>query len=70
MESLIVYLPYTNRRCKRDYSLLVKRACGLLELAEHVDDLEKPLYIFAALKILKACDETFNSGSDTSVPIL
>lgn len=36
-------------------------ACGLLELAEHVEELEKPLYVEAAIKILKACDEMFNN---------
>ena len=35
-------------------------ACGLLELALHVPELEKKMYVDAALKILRACDDKFN----------
>ena len=34
-------------------------ACGLLEIAEHVEKLEKDLYTDAALRILRACAERF-----------
>lgn len=34
-------------------------ACGMLEIAAHVPDLEKDFYISGALRILKATDETF-----------
>ena len=34
-------------------------AAGLLELAKHVDGLERPLYVKAALSILKACEAKF-----------
>ena len=34
-------------------------ACGFLEIAEHVDEYEKPLYRTAALKVLKAMEEHF-----------
>lgn len=36
-------------------------ACGLLEIAEHVGELEKPLYVNAAVRILKTCDERFSN---------
>lgn len=34
-------------------------ACGLLELATHLPILEQPLYVQAALKIMKACTDKF-----------
>lgn len=34
-------------------------ACGLLELAEHLPELEQPLYRAAAVDILRACEERF-----------
>jgi Glycosyl Hydrolase Family 88. len=34
-------------------------ACGMLEIAKHVPELEKDLYIDAAINILKATDEKF-----------
>lgn len=34
-------------------------ACGLLEIAEHVPEFEKPLYENAAKNMLKACDMVF-----------
>lgn len=34
-------------------------ACGLLELAEHLPELEKSLYQAAAVDILRACEEKF-----------
>ena len=36
-------------------------ACGLLELAGHVPDFEKRLYIDAAVKMLRACDASFSN---------
>ena len=35
-------------------------ACALLELTQHVPELEKKMYLEAALKILRACDSRFN----------
>ena len=32
-------------------------ACGFLEIAEHVGELEKPLYVDAAMRVLKAMEE-------------
>lgn len=34
-------------------------ACGLLEISNHVDELEKDFYVDAAIRILKATDEKF-----------
>lgn len=34
-------------------------ACGMLEIANHVPDVEKEFYIHAAIRILKATDERF-----------
>ena len=34
-------------------------ACGLLEIAKYVDELEQSLYVDAALKVLRACDDAF-----------
>ncbi|HOV41630.1 MAG TPA: glycosyl hydrolase family 88, partial [Oscillospiraceae bacterium] len=34
-------------------------ACGMLEIAEHVGEFEKPLYINAAVNILKATEKKF-----------
>lgn len=34
-------------------------ACGLLEIAEHVDEYERKFYVDAAVKMLKATDEKF-----------
>lgn len=45
-------------------------ACGLLEIAEHVPDLEKQLYIDGAMKILQAIDHThcnWEAGYDSVV---
>lgn len=45
-------------------------ACGLLELAEHVPELERKMYVDAAMKILRACDTAFgnwNPGEDSFI---
>ena len=45
-------------------------ACGLLEIASHVPELEKPLYINSAVRILEAIDHRFcnwDSGYDSIV---
>ena len=34
-------------------------ACGLLELAEHVGEYERRLYVEVALRMLRACDARF-----------
>jgi unsaturated chondroitin disaccharide hydrolase len=60
------WLPLVDYRAPRD---VVKydstagmiTACGLLEIAEHVGTHEKPLYLDAALHILRACDKKFNN---------
>ena len=46
---------------KYDSTSAMCASCGLLEIAKHVGEYEKPLYIDAALKILRACDEAFNN---------
>lgn len=40
-------------------------ACGMLEIAEHVPELEQEFYINAALRILKATDEKFCNWDET-----
>lgn len=42
-----------------DSTAAVCAACGLLEIAEHVDEFEKQFYVEAAVKMLKATDEKF-----------
>ena len=42
-----------------DSTAAVCAACGLLEIAEHVDEYEKEFYVNAAVKMLKATDEKF-----------
>ena len=42
-----------------DSTAVVCAACGLLEIAEHVDEFEKQFYVEAAVKMLKATDERF-----------
>lgn len=44
---------------KYDTTAAVITACGLLEISEHVEDIEKRFYIDAACRILRACDERF-----------
>jgi unsaturated chondroitin disaccharide hydrolase len=44
---------------KYDSSAAMIAACGLLELSLHVDELEKPLYVDSALKMLRRCEEAF-----------
>jgi len=45
-------------------------ACGLIEIAKQVDELEKPIYINAAMKILKAMEEKFCDWSEEEDSIL
>lgn len=45
-------------------------ACGLLEIAEHVPELEKPLYEQSALKMLKAMEAKFCNWNETEDGIL
>lgn len=42
-----------------DSTAAVCAACGLLEIAEHVNEFEKKFYVDAAVKMLKATDEKF-----------
>jgi unsaturated chondroitin disaccharide hydrolase len=44
---------------KYDSSAAMIAACGLLELASLVPELEKPLYANSAVKILRACESKF-----------
>ncbi len=44
---------------KYDSDAAIITACGLLEIAEHVGQYEKPLYTQAAYRMLRACDERF-----------
>ncbi len=60
------WLPLVDYRApeepvKYDSTAGMITACGLLELAEHVGELEKNLYIKAAIRILKACDAKFSN---------
>ncbi len=60
------WLPLVDYRApeepvKYDSTAGMATACGLLEIAEHVGDLEKKLYIEAAFRILRACDAKFNN---------
>jgi unsaturated chondroitin disaccharide hydrolase len=60
------WLPLVDYRApkepvKYDSTAGMITACGLLELAGHVGEFEKRLYLDAALRILRACDEKFNN---------
>lgn len=44
---------------KYDSDAAIIIACGLLEIAEHVDEYEKKFYVESAYRILRACDEKF-----------
>lgn len=44
---------------KYDSTAAMIAACGLLEIAEHAGEYEKPLYMDAALKILRSCEKAF-----------
>ncbi|MCM1135676.1 MAG: glycoside hydrolase family 88 protein [Clostridium sp.] len=60
------WLPLVDYRApeepvKYDSTAGMITACGLLEIAEHVGEYEKSLYVKAALNILKACDERFSN---------
>lgn len=60
------WLPLSDYRApvqpvKYDTTAGMITACGLLEIAEHVGEHEKRLYIEAAINILKACDEKFSN---------
>jgi unsaturated chondroitin disaccharide hydrolase len=44
---------------KYDSTAAMIASCGLLEIAFHVSEYEKPLYLNAALKILRACEKAF-----------
>ena len=58
------WLPLVDYRApaepvKYDTTSSMISACGLLEIAEHVPEHEKRLYVQAALKMLRACDRKF-----------
>lgn len=58
------WLPLVDYRApkepvKYDSTAAMITACGLLEIAEHVGEHEKSLYIEAACRILRACDAKF-----------
>lgn len=60
------WLPLVDYRApkeprKYDSTAGMITACGLLEIADHVSEHEKALYVDAAWKILRACDEKFNN---------
>lgn len=53
-----------------DTSAGVIAACGMLEIAEHVDEFEKKLYIENAVRILKALEKTYcdwNPNTDAAL---
>ena len=43
-------------------------ACGFLEIAEHVGELEKPLYVDAAMRVLKAWKKNGAIGIRKEIP--
>ena len=45
-------------------------ACGLIEIAKHVNELEKKLYINAAIKLLKAMTDKFCDFNPDTDPLL
>ncbi|ANU44791.1 glycosyl hydrolase family 88 [Enterocloster clostridioformis] len=58
------WLPLVDYRAplepvKYDSTAAMITACGLLEIAEHIGEHEKSLYIEAACRILRACDAKF-----------
>jgi unsaturated chondroitin disaccharide hydrolase len=58
------WLPLVDYRApedpvKYDSTAGMITACGLLEIAEYVDEHEKKLYVNAAINILRACSEKF-----------
>ncbi len=58
------WLPLVDYRAplqpvKYDSTAAMITAAGLLEIAEHVGEYEKPLYVKSALRILQACDKKF-----------
>ena len=58
------WLPLVDYRApakpvKYDSTAAMCTACGLLEIAEHVSEHEKPFYTKAACRILRACEEKF-----------
>lgn len=64
--SVTDWLPLVDYRApaepvKYDSTAGMITACGLLELAEHVPEHEKRLYVEAALRILQACDAKFSN---------
>jgi unsaturated chondroitin disaccharide hydrolase len=44
---------------KYDSTAAMISACGLLEIASHVGEHEKPLYTTSALRLLRACEQAF-----------
>ncbi|GHV01602.1 glycosyl hydrolase family 88 [Spirochaetia bacterium] len=46
---------------KYDSTAAMISACGILEIAAHAGEYEKPLYVQSALKILRACDAAFSN---------
>ena len=44
---------------KYDSTAAMCACCGLLEIAKHVGEHEKPLYVNAAMKILQSCEAAF-----------
>lgn len=58
------WLPLVDYRAplepvKYDTTAGMITACGLLELAEHVGEYERRLYVEVALRMLRACDARF-----------
>ena len=54
----------------KDSSAGAIAACGLIEIAKHVDEREKDLYLTGALKILKALDKRCGIWDDSSEALL
>lgn len=54
----------------KDSSAGAIAACGMIEIAKHVDERERDLYLTGALKILKALDERCGIWDDSSEALL
>ena len=69
------WLPLVDFRCppepvKYDSTAAMISACGLLELASHVEEHEKPLYSYAAVQLLKTAEKTFADWSNDTDGII
>lgn len=69
------WLPLVDYRApiepiKYDTTAGMITAAGLLEIADHVGEYEKPLYVQAALNIMKACEKKFANWNPSEDAIM